>query len=104
MHTEQELSAAELTNASMRHVCQIVDFGLKIAHAMNASHNENVVDISEMQFSVSMASQRPLKIVIQANAKAFGGQSTPVSFLVDFDKAEHSVSSRVQDRYRDIIW
>lgn len=92
-HMEQELSAVELTNASMRHVRQIVDFGLKISDAMNASHNENVVDISEMQFSVSMASQRPRKIVIQANAKAFGGQSTPVRFLVDFDKAEHSISA-----------
>ena len=91
-HLEQQLSAVELTNASMRHVRQIVDFGLKIAKAMNASHSEKVVDISEMQFSVSVASQRPRKIVIQANARAVGGQSTPVSFLVDFDKAEHSIS------------
>ena len=92
-YMKQHLSAVEVANASVHHVRQIVDFGFKIAQAMNSSNNMKVVDISEMQFSSFMASGRPRKIVVQTNARAVGGQSTPVSFLVDFDKVERSVSA-----------
>ena len=90
-YMKQQLSAVEVTNASMHHVRKIVDFGLEIAQAMNSSHNKEVVDINDLQFSVSVTSEGPRKIVVQTNARAVGGLSTPVSFLVDFDKVERSV-------------
>ncbi|KAJ7327689.1 hypothetical protein OS493_026566 [Desmophyllum pertusum] len=58
-HTEQRLSAVEIVNASMLHVRRIVDFGLKIAQAMNTSNsgNKKTVDVGDLKFSFSMASQ-----------------------------------------------
>ena len=94
-HMKQRLSAVEITNASMLHVRRIVDFGLKIAQAMNNSDNKKIVDVGEMHFSLSIASgsTRPRKLVVQSNASTVGGQQTPVKFLVDFHQVERSVSS-----------
>ena len=92
-HMKQQLSAVEVTNASKIYVRRIVDFGLRIAQAMNSSGYKNVVDLGEMHFSVSVASRSTRKIVVKSNASAVSGQHAHVSFLVDFDKLEHSVSS-----------
>ena len=92
-YMKQQLSAVEVTNASKIYVRRIVDFGLKIAQAMNSSGDNKVVDLGEMHFSVSVASGSTRKIVVESNASAVSGQHAHVSFLVDFDKLEHSVSS-----------
>ena len=91
-YMKQQLSAVEITNASMLHVRQIVDFGLKISQAMNASDSKKIVNIGEMQFSLSTASQGTRKIVFQCNVSTNSGQQTPLSLLVDFDQVERSVS------------
>ena len=89
---KQYLSAVNITNASMLHVRQIVDFGLQISRDMNASDSKKIVNIGEMKFSLSMASQGTKKIVFQSNVSTVRGQQTPVNFLVDFNQVERSVS------------
>ena len=91
-HMRQLLSAVEITNSSILHIRQMVNLGLKIAQALNASDNKKIIDVGKMHFALSMASGSNRKIVIQTNASLVGGQRTPVSFLVDFDQVERSVS------------
>ena len=90
---KQQLSAVEITNASMLHVRRIVDFGLKIAQALNASDNEKVVDVDEMQFSLALTPGSTKQIVLQTNARTASDEKTPIRFLVDFDQVERSISS-----------
>ena len=94
-HTEQSLSAVEIVNASMLHVRRIVDFGFKIAQAMNATNSDGkeIVNVGDMKFSLSMASEDTRKILFQSNVSSAKSQSTSVSFLVDFDQVERSISS-----------
>ncbi|KAJ7327695.1 Hemicentin-1 [Desmophyllum pertusum] len=94
-HTEQRLSAVEIVNASMLHVRRIVDVGLKIAQAINASNSDNkkTVDVGDLKFSFSMASQDMKKILVRSNVSSSTGQQTSVSFLVDFDQVERSITS-----------
>ena len=93
-HMKQQLSAVEVTNASKIYIRRIVDFGLRIAQAMNSSDDKKAVDVDEMHFSVSMASAGSTrKIVVEGNATTVTGQHAHVSFLVDSDQLERSVSS-----------
>ena len=94
-YTKQRLSAVEIVNASMLHVRGMVNFGLKIAQAINASNSDNkkAVDVGEMKFSFSMTSEDIKKIVFQTDVSSANGQQNAVSFLVDFDQVERSVSS-----------
>ena len=94
-YTEQRLAALEIVNASMLHVLRVVDFGLKIAQTMNASSvdNKKIVEIGDMKFSFSMASEDTTKILFQSKVSSKTGQQSAVSFLVDFDQVERSVSS-----------
>ena len=94
-YTEQRLSAVEIVNASMLHVRRVVDFGLKIAKAINASSvdNKKPVEVGDMKFSFSMASEDIRKILFQSKVSSRNGQQSAVSFLVDFDQVERSVSS-----------
>ncbi len=94
-HTEQRQSAVEIVNASMLHVQRMVDFGLKIAQAINTSksNNKKAVDVGNMNFALSMASEDTKKIIFQTDVSSCNGQQNAVSFLVDFDQVERSVSS-----------
>ena len=94
-YTEQRLSAVEIVNASMLHVLRVVDFGLKIAQAINASSvdNKKTVEVGDMKFSFSMASEDTKKILFQSGVSSRNGQQSAVSFLIDFDQVERSVSS-----------
>ena len=87
---KQRLLAVEITNTSLFRVGRMVDFGLKIAQAMNASNSKKIVHVGEMEFSFSGNTKQ---FVVQCNASTFRGQRTPVSFLVDFDQLQRSVSS-----------
>ena len=97
-YTEQRLSAVEIVNASLLHVRRVVDFGLKIAQAINASSvdNKKAVEVGDMKFSFSMTSDditKLTKILFQSEVSSRNGQQSAVSFLVDFDQVERSVSS-----------
>ena len=94
-YTDQRLSALDIVNASMLHVRRVVDFGLKIAQAINASSvdNKKTVEVGDMKFSFSMASEDTRKILFQSEVSSRNGQQSLVSFLVDFDQVERSVSS-----------
>ncbi|XP_078370477.1 uncharacterized protein LOC144654268 isoform X2 [Oculina patagonica] len=94
-HTEQRQSAVEIVNASMLHVRRMVGFGLKIAQAINASKSDNkkAVDVGDMNFALSMVSEDTKKIIFQTDVSSGNGQKKAVSFLVDFDQVERSVSS-----------
>ena len=91
-HMKQHLSAVNIANASMLHVRRIVDYGLKISQVMNASDSKKIVNIGQMKFSLSMASQGTKQIVFQSNVSTVRGQQKPVNFLVDFNQIERSVS------------
>ena len=94
-HTEQRLSAVEIVNASMLHVRQMVDFGLKIEEAINASGlvNKKAVDVGDLKFAFSMTAEGTKKIIFQTDVRSGNGQQKAVSFLVDFDQVERSISS-----------
>ncbi len=94
-YTEQRQSAVEIVNASMLHVRRIVGFGLKIAQAINASksNNKKAVDVGDMKFAISMTSEDTKKIVFQTDVSSGNSQQKAVSFLVDFDQVERSISS-----------
>ena len=94
-YTEQSLSAVEIVNASMIHVRRIVDFGLKISQAMNAtnSYGNKTVDVGDLTFSLTTASKDTRKILFQCNVSSANSQSTLVSFVVDFDQIERSINS-----------
>lgn len=94
-YTEQRSSAVEIVNASVLHVRRVVDFGLKIAKAINASSmdNKKPVEVGDMKFSFSMASEDITKILFQSEVSSRNGQQSAVSFLIDFDQVERSISS-----------
>ena len=93
-HMKQQLSALKITNASMVHIRRIVDFGLKIAQAMNDSNNKKVVDVDELQFFLSVTTEGAARqTVVQCNASTVSGKRVPVRFLVDFDQVERSITS-----------
>ena len=94
-YTEQRLSAVEIVNASMLHVRRVVDFGLKIAKAINASRvdNKKPVEVGDMKFSFSVATEDITNILFQSEVSSRNGPQRAVSFLVDFDQVERSVSS-----------
>ena len=97
-YTDQRLSAVEIVNASLFHVRRVVDFGLKIAQAINASSvdNKKLVEVGDMKFSFSKTSDdttKLTKILFQSEVSSRNGQQSAVSFLVDFDQVERSVSS-----------
>ena len=93
-YTEQSLSALEIVNASMIHVRRVVDFGLKISQAMNAtnSYGNKTVDVGDLRFSLTTASEDTKKILFQCNVSSANKQSTLVSFVVDFDQVERSIN------------
>ena len=92
-YLKQQLSAKEVANASLLHIKRIMKSGLKIWQAMDTSNNTKIVDVDEMQFSVSVASGDTRRITVQSNASSVSGKSVPVSFLVDFDQPKRSASS-----------
>ena len=94
-YTEQSLSAVEIVNASMIHVRRIVDFGLKISRAMNAtnSYGNKTVDVGDLRFSLTTASKDTKKILFQCNVSSANSQSTLVPFVIDFDQVERSINS-----------
>ena len=92
-HMKQKLSVVEITNASMIHTRRIVDFGLKIAQAMNSSDNGKVVDVDDLHFSLSVVSGDAKQIVLQSNASTLSGKQVPVRFLLNFDQIQRSISS-----------
>ena len=94
-YTEQSLSAVEIVNASMIHVRRIVDFGLKISQAMNAtnSYGNKTVDVGDLTFSLTTASKDTKKILFQCNVSSANSQSTLVPFVIDFDQVERSINS-----------
>ncbi|PFX34264.1 Sushi, von Willebrand factor type A, EGF and pentraxin domain-containing protein 1 [Stylophora pistillata] len=94
-YTEQSLSAVEIVNASMLHVRRVVYFGLKISQAMNAtnSYGNKTVDVGDLKFSLTTASEDAKKILFQCNVNSANSKSTLVSFIVDFDQVERSISS-----------
>ena len=85
-YTEQRLSTVEIVNASMLHVRQIVDFGLKIAQAMNASKSEKkkIVYVEDITFSTSVAIEDTKKILFLSKVRSTTGKQIFASFLVDF--------------------
>ena len=94
-YTEQRLSTVEIVNASMLHVRQIVDFGLKIAQAMNVSKSEKkkIVYVEDITFSTSVAIEDTKKILFLSKARSTTGKHIFASFLVDFTQIESSISS-----------
>ena len=92
-HMKQQLSVVEIANASMLHVRRNVEFGLKISEAMNASNSRKVIDVEEMEFSLTTASGDTRRIVVETSASSVTGRRVPVSFLVDFDQVERSSNS-----------
>ena len=102
-HVKQKLSIVEITNASMIHTRRIVDFGLKIAQAMNSSDNGKVVDVDELHFSLSVVSGDAKQIVVQSNASTLSGKQVPVRFLLNFDQMQRSVSSASKNIIVDLF-
>ena len=92
-HMNQQFSAVEITNASLVRVRRIVDFGLRIAEALNASDGKEVVDLDELKFSVFVPSEGFGKISFQSNASTVSGKRATIRFLVDFNQVERSISS-----------
>ena len=92
-HMNQQFSAVEITNASLVRVRRIVDFGLRIAEALNASDGKEVVDLDELKFSVFVPSEGFGKISFQSNASTGSGKRATIRFLVDFNQVERSISS-----------
>ena len=102
-HVKQKLSIVEITNASMIHTRRIVDFGLKIAQAMNSSDNGKVVDVDDLHFSLSVVSGDAKQIVVQSNASALSGKQVPVRFLLNFDQMQRSISSASKNIIVDLF-
>lgn len=92
-HMNQQSSAVEITNASLVRVRRIVDFGLKIAEALNDSDGKEVVDLEELKFSLFAPSEGVRKIAFQSNARTVTGKRATIRFLVDFDQVERSITS-----------
>ena len=92
-HMNQQFSAVEITNASLVRVRRIVDFGLRIAEALNASDGKEVVDLDELKFSLFVPSGGFGKISFQSNASTVSGKRATIRFLVDFNQVERSISS-----------
>ena len=92
-HMNQQFSAVEITNASLVRVRRIVDFGLRIAEALNASDGKEVVDLNELKFSLFVPSEGFGKISFQSNASTVSGKRATIRFLVDFNQVERSISS-----------
>ena len=92
-HMNQQFSAMEITNASLVRVRRIVDFGLRIAEALNASDGKEVVDLDELKFSLFVPSEGFGKISFQSNASTVSGKRATIRFLVDFNQVERSISS-----------
>ena len=102
-HMKQKLSVVEITNASMIHTRRIVDFGLKIAQAMNYSDNGKVVDVDDLQFSLSVVSGDAKQIFVQSNASTLGGKQVPVRFFLNFDQMQRSISSASKNIMVDLF-
>ena len=102
-HMKQKLSVVEITNASMIHTRRIVDFGLKIAQAMNSSDNGKVVDVDDLHFSLSVVSGDAKQIVVQSNASTLSGKQVPVRFLLNFDQMQRSISSASKNIIVDLF-
>ena len=92
-HMNQQFSAVEITNASLVRVRRIVDFGLRIAEALNASDGKEVVYLDELKFSLFVPSEGFGKISFQSNASTVSGKRATIRFLVDFNQVERSISS-----------
>ena len=92
-YMNQQFSAVEITNASLVRVRRIVDFGLRIAEALNASDGKEVVDLDELKFSLFVPSEGFRKISFQSNASTVSGKRATIRFLVDFNQVERSISS-----------
>ena len=92
-YMNQQFSAVEITNASLVRVRRIVDFGLRIAEALNASDGKEVVDLDELKFSLFVPSEGFGKISFQSNASTVSGKRAAIRFLVDFNQVERSISS-----------
>lgn len=92
-HMNQQFSVVEITNASLVRVRRIVDFGLRIAEALNASDGKEVVDLDELKFSLFVPSEGFGKISFQSNASTVSGKRATIRFLVDFNQVERSISS-----------
>lgn len=92
-YMNQQFSAVQITNASLVRVRRIVDFGLRIAEALNASDGKEVVDLDELKFSLFVPSEGFGKISFQSNASTVSGKRATIRFLVDFNQEERSISS-----------
>ena len=92
-YMNQQFSAVEITNASLVRVRRIVDFGLRIAEALNASDGKEVVDLDELKFSLFVPSEGFGKISFQSKASTVSGKRATIRFLVDFNQVERSISS-----------
>ena len=92
-YMNQQFSTVEITNASLVRVRRIVDFGLRIAKALNASDGKEVVDLDELKFSLFVPSEGFGKISFQSNASTVSGKRATIRFLVDFNQEERSISS-----------
>ena len=102
-HMKQKLSVVEITNASMIHTRRIVDFGLKIAQAMNSSDNGKVVDVDDLHFSLSVVSGDPKQFFVQSSASTLSGKQVPVRFLLNFDQMQRSISSASKNIIVDLF-
>ena len=93
-YTELSLFTVEIANASMIHVRRVVDFGLKISQAMNAtnSYSNKTIDVEDLRFPLTTVSEDTKKILFQCNVSSANIQSTLVSFVVDFDQVERSIN------------
>ena len=93
-YTELSLFTVEIANASMIHVRRVVDFGLKISQAINAtnSYSNKTIDVGDLRFSLTTVSEDTKKILFQCNVSSANIQSTLVSFVVDFDQVERSIN------------
>lgn len=92
-YMNQQFSAVQITNASLVRVRRIVDFGLRIAEALNASDGKEVVDLDELKFSLFVPSEGFGKISFQSNASTVSGKRATIRFLVDFNQVERTISS-----------
>ena len=93
-YTELSLFTVEIANASMIHVRRVVDFGLKISQAINATNSycNKTVDVGDLRFPLTTVSEDTKKILFQCNVSSANIQSTLVSFVVDFDQVERSIN------------
>ena len=93
-YTELSLFTVEIANASMIHVRRVVDFGLKISQAINAtnSYSNKTVDVGDLRFPLTTVSEDTKKILFQCNVSSANIQSTLVSFVFDFDQVERSIN------------